>query len=198
MKKRNMRPLLEKLKALADAQHAFEAAKKSSSKKMILHPAAQESAIQELLANYSNTPLPSSYGDFLRASDGLENGWRTLNFLPTDPARQKAIRSAISRAVKEQAKSLEAIYGKSDEAFVRKWESKPELVILGRHPIVATNFLGHVLLYDTRTRTAKGEMELCWMPAEEAEITERFTDIEDYFRSIIAAASKEAANGSVE
>src|SRR5437016_3689987 len=185
------RKLLEDIKSLTDARHAQESPK--NPKRMILHPPAREDQIEELLGNTLDKPLPPSYGEFLRASDGVENGWDKLNFLSTDKTRQKSLRNAINYVLKNEKESFEAIYDDFDDKAIVEWESKPERAYLANHTIVAASQTGHVLFYDMRTRDRKGQMELCWKPAHSAVIEKRFPNIRHYFESILAAAKNKTA-----
>jgi hypothetical protein len=184
------RKLLEDVKAVTDAQLARESPRKP--KKMVLYTPAVDAAIRELLAGAWGRPLPPSYGEFLKATDGIDTGWHKLDFLSTDKTRQKSLRRTLNYVLKNEKESFEAIYDDFDDDSIVEWESKPERAYLANHVVIAANQTGDVLFYDTRTRDRKGEMELCWKPGEAAVIQERYPNLKRYFESIVEGARKKA------
>ena len=68
----------------------------------------------------------------------------------------------IEERIEQDKIDLRALFKQVDRAVIEKWESDPEKFYVANHPVIAVTELGGLLFYDSRTRAAEGEMELCW------------------------------------
>jgi hypothetical protein len=173
---KNIRTLLMEIKKLDDVRRKAEGDPAEDA--MILYPPAAPAAVKKLLGGGWSHPLPPSFGEFLAASDGVTKFRGNLDFLSTSSSRQKAIRSVIDEKIEQDKIDLRAMFKKVDDAVIKKWESDPENFYVANHPVIAVTEMGGLLFYDTRTRNAKGEMDLCWRSATEATIENRYDNIE--------------------
>ncbi len=187
----NLRKTLDELKPYVDSSHLLQSGRKSGAKVMTLYEPAPEDVIQAFLANGWSKPLPPSYGGFLRATDGLDNGWDMLSFVGTDKGRQKSLLTAIKYILREERESMEAVFGDCSPETIAKWEKSRSKLFLGDHAIIAADRLGSALAYDGRTIKPTGEMELVWIPGTSGgKITRRFPSVQAYFESILQEAKK--------
>ena len=179
-----MRAMLETIKRLMDEIYAMEPQKWRGVKRMVLHPPASPSAVKGFFASAAGKGVPESYGEFLRASDGLEQGWQRLSFLTTATARQKPILAVIKYMRDDQMGRFKSFEGAPTDAKVKAWEAKSGELFLANHPIVATTGEGDLLVYDVRPKRKEGEAELCWWPQPEA-IQARYPGISAYFEAVL-------------
>jgi hypothetical protein len=185
-----IRALLEEIKKLDDVRRQAEGDPPEDA--MTLYPPAAPGAVKRLLNGGWSHPLPLSFGEFLAASDGVTKLIGKLDFLSTDSSRQEPIRSVIEEKVQQDKIDLRAMFKRVDEAVIEKYESKPENFYVANHPVIAVTEMGGLLFYDSRTRNAKGEMDLCWRSATEATIENRYENIQKYLEAALQEA-KEAA-----
>jgi hypothetical protein len=179
-----MRATLEAIKKLVDDVYAKEPQKWRGVKRMVLHPPASPSAIKGFFASAVGNGIPECYGEFLRASDGLEQGWHRLSFLGTAPVRQKPILAVIKYMQDDQLGRFKSFEGAPTDAKVKAWEAKSGELFLANHPIVATSGEGDLLVYDIRPKRKGSKPELCWWPQPGA-IQSRYPDIAAYFGAVL-------------
>jgi len=179
-----MRAILESIKKLVDEIYAKEPQKWRGVQRMVLHPPASPAAVKGFLGSPVGKGVPESYGEFLRASDGLEQGWQRLSFLGTAPARQKPILAVIKYMRDDQAGRFKSFEGAATDTKIKAWEAKSGELFLANHPVVATSGEGDLLVYDVRPQRKAGEPPLCWWPQPEA-IKERYVDISAYFEAVL-------------
>jgi hypothetical protein len=185
-----IRKLLEEIKSIDDAQR--EATGKPPEEAMLLYPPAAPDAAKKLLNGGWSHPLPPSFGDFLAASDGVTRFPGQLDFLSTDGSRQGPIRAVVDKRIEQDKINLRAMFKTVDDAVIKQWESDPNKLYVANHPVIAARKLGSLLFYDSRTRNAQGEMELCWRPAMKATIENRYENIEKYLEATLQAAREKA------
>jgi hypothetical protein len=185
-----IRTLLEEIKKLDDVRREAEGDPPEDT--MTLYPPAAPAAVKKLLNGGWSHLLPPSLGDFLAASDGVTKFQGKLDFLSTDSKRQEPIRSVIKEKIEQDKIDLRAMFKKVDDAVIEKWESDPENFYVANHPVIAVTEMGGLLFYDSRTRNAKGEMELCWRSATEATIENRYANIEKYLETALQEAKENA------
>lgn len=185
-----IREMLEEIKALDDERREAEGDPPEDA--MILYPPATTSAAKKLLRSGWSHPLPDSYGAFLAATDGVTKFRGRLDFLGTDSTRQQSIRTVIDEKVEQDKLDLRALFKKVDDAVIEKWESDPENFYVANHAVIAVTEMGGLLFYDSRTRDASGEMELCWRSATEATIEARYENIEKFLEASLSEAREES------
>jgi hypothetical protein len=187
---KNIRTLLEEIKKLDDARR--QAVGGPPEDAMTLYPPAAPAVVKKLLNGGWSHPLPRSFGEFLAASDGASRFPGRLDFLSTDRSRQESIRSVIGKKIEQDNIDLRAMFKKVDDAVIKTWESDPENFYVANHPVIAVTKRGGLLFYDSRTRNAEGEMDLCWRSATEATIEKRYANIEKYLEAVLQEAREEA------
>jgi hypothetical protein len=185
-----IRTLLEEIKKFDDVRRKAEG--NPPEDEMILYPPAAPAAVQKLLNGGWSHPLPPSFGDFLLASNGVSKFRGAFEFLSTDSKRQKSVRAVVERKIEQQYINLRALFVKVDEAVIEKWESEPKNFYIANHAVIAATEMGSLLFYDSRTRNAKGEMNLCWKSATKARIEQRYDNIEKYLEAALQEAREEA------
>jgi hypothetical protein len=185
-----IRKLLEEIKSLDDVRCKAEG--KPPEEAMTLHPPAPPDAVVKLLNGGWSHPLPPSFGDFLAASDGVTKFPGKLDFLSTDSSRQAPIRAVIEENIHQDKINLRAMFKTVDDAVIEKRESDPKRFYVANHPVIAATKMGELLFYDSRTRDAKGEMELCWRSATKASIQKRYDNIEKYLEAALQEARAKA------
>jgi hypothetical protein len=185
-----IRSLLEEIKKLDDIRRKNE--DDSPEDEMKLYPPATPAAVKKLLNGGWTHPLPGSFGEFLAASDGITKFRGQLDFLTTDDDRQKPIRETVKDKIKQDKINLRAMFKTVDQALIEKWESDPENFYVANHAVIAVSETGALLFYDSRTRDAKGEMQLCWRSAWEATIEQRYGNIQEYLEAALEEARADA------
>jgi hypothetical protein len=185
---KKLRTLLEEIKKLDDIQR--EATNRPPKNAMILYPPAAPEAVKRLIGGGWNHPLPPSFGEFLAASDGVSKFRGRLDFLSTEASRQEPIRSVVEKRIEQDNIDLRAMFKQVDNAAIEKWESDPDNYYLPNHAVIAVAGLSGLLFYDSRTRDAKGEMELCWAAVEDGAISKRYDNIERYLEAALQDAKK--------
>ena len=187
---KRLRTLLEEIKKLDDLHR--EAKNRPPKTAMTLYPPAAPDAVKRLIEGGWSHPLPPSFGEFLAASDGVAKFRGQLDFLSTDAARQAPIRSVVEERIEQDNIDLRAMFKQVDGAVVEKWESDPDNFYVPNHAVIAVTRLGGLLFYDTRTRDAEGEMELCWASDDDGAISKRYDNVEKYLESSLQEAKKAA------
>ncbi len=127
----------------------------------ILHPPASPDEIAEAEQKVGHE-FPPSYQEFLRLHSAWEHFWGAHTLVGTSrPAVQRA-QDKIAETIKWQNETLEGrLKGGLKPAAVKAWQSKePRNLYLAQHLVIGTNFRGTLWVFDTRTRSAKGEMKL--------------------------------------
>ena len=185
-----IRKLLEEIKSLDDVRRKAEGTPPEEA--MTLYPPAAPDAVAKLLNGGWSHPLPPSFGDFLAASDGVTKFPGKLDFIGTDRTRQEPIRSVIEENIQQDKINLRAMFKTVDDALIEKRESDPKRFYVANHAVIAVTKMGELLFYDSRTRNAKGEMELCWRSATKASIQKRFENIEKYLEAALQEARAKA------
>lgn len=178
-----MRELLEDIKRMMNEIYVKEPKQWSGMPKIALYAPASPADIKKFFSSKLGRLVPRSYGDFLAASDGLENGWNRLSFLGTTPRRQKRVKEVIDYMHDDQTQRFRSFEGAPTDARVRAWEKKTRRLFLPKHAIVGATSEDDVLVYDANTRQKDGEMELCWWPSTHP-IKKRYRDIVSYFTAI--------------
>lgn len=177
-----MREALDTIKQLVDDIYSKEPTQWRGVKKMVLHPPANQSAINKFFASKIGKSFPSSYADFLAATDGLEHGWHRLSFLGT--GRQKKILDVVDDMRDQQIGRFETFEGEPTDTKVRDWEKRSKQLFLPDHTVVGCSEEGDFVLYDQRTRHKNGEMDLCWWPVNQP-VKTRYGGIKEYFDDVL-------------
>jgi hypothetical protein len=185
-----IRALLEEIKQLDEVRREAEGDPPEDAMK--LYPPASQDAIQKLLNGGWSHPVPPSFGDFLSASNGVAKFRGKLDFLSTESTRQEPIRSTVRKKIQQDYINLRALFKTVDNAAIAKWESDPKRFYVANHPVIAVTEMGGLLFYDSRTRNAAGEMDLCWRSATQAVIEKRYDNIEKYLEAALQEAREEA------
>jgi hypothetical protein len=183
-----IRTLLDEIKMLDDRRR--EAQGKPPKDAMKLYPPAAPDAVKRLINGGWSHPLPPSFGEFLAASDGVSKFRGRLDFLSTDATRQEPIRSIIERRIEQDKIDLRAMFKQVDDAVIEEWESDPDNFYVPNHAVIGVTKLGGLLFYDSRTRDAKGEMDLCWASEDDAAISKRYGNIEKYLQAALQDLKK--------
>jgi hypothetical protein len=179
-----MRELLDAIKRLVDDIYQKQPAYWSGAKQMVLYPPASELDIEKFFRSPVSERLPRSYADFLRASNGLDTGWRRLCFLGTDEARQGVILEWYRDASQRLEGSFKYAVGEVTEESIAQWESNPRQLFVARHPVLAASGQRDLLVGDIKTQQADGEMELCWWTLD-ARVKKRYPNIRMYFEETL-------------
>lgn len=185
-----IRLLLEEIKKLDDLRREAEGDPPEDA--MVLYPPAAPDAVKKLINGGWSHPLPPSFGEFLAASDGVTKFRGQLDFLGTDRQRQEPIQAVISEKIQQDKLNLRAMFKTVDDAVIAKRESDPKRFYVANHPVIAVTEMGALLFYDSRTRNAAGEMDLCWRSATQSSIGMRYENIEKYLEAILEEAKDDA------
>jgi|SRR5947209_16724205 len=185
-----IRTLLQEIKQLDDLHR--EARNTPSQDPMTLYPPAAADAVKRLIEGGWTHPLPPSFGEFLAASDGVDRFRGALDFLSTDVARQRPIRSILEKRIEQDDIDLRAMFKQVNRKVTQEWESDPDNFYVPNHPVIAVTKFGGLLFYDSRTRDDQGEMQLCWASEDDGAIGERYDNIRKYLEAALQEAKRSA------
>ena len=107
------------------------------------------------------------------------------------PHSAKNLDGFIDHKIEQNNINLRAMFKTVDDTVIEKWESEPKRFYVANHAVIAATGMGGLLFYDSRTRNAQSEMDLCWKSATMASIEKRYDNIEKYFEAALQEAKEE-------
>lgn len=126
----------------------------------ILHPPATEQEIAQAEARFGHK-FPPSYKEFLRLHSAWQHFWGDDTIVGTARASTKRAQEKIAEYVKWQIDFLREDSAEEWPAAAEACQAEDESnLYLAHHLVIATDFRGAVLAFDTRTRDANQEMKL--------------------------------------
>lgn len=129
-------------------------------------------------------PPPPSYLGFLTRHNGWENFWIGYTLLGAEGAHTERALQDIQVTVDEDTWAQKKYFPDQVKTkFADREKKKPNFVHLPNHIILATNFNGGLVVFDSRTRRDDSEMSvILWTPAG---ITDRYPDFEAMLKAVL-------------
>ena len=137
-------------------------------------------------------PIPPTYKQFLRLHDGWDHFWLDFTIAGVAGPHTERMAGKVKEYIEWQEDDLRSDLEVMFPEKIREWEqARPRNLCLANHLSIATTFGGDLLVYDTRTARADGEMELVyWTLDFGAWEDRRFSD----FHAMLQWALGEAQN----
>jgi hypothetical protein len=181
-----MRDLLESIKAVVDQIYQAEPTVWSVSE-MVLFPPAKPKDIEQFFNNPPMSGIPRSYGDFLLASDGLDESWGRMNFFGTGRSRWEKLLQRIAKISTTVQGNVRYQVGEPTPENIRAWELKRDSLHPSSHPVIGVGYSTAAVIYDTKTADKSGRMDLCdWHLADS--VRGRYPDLRSYFEACLTEA----------
>ena len=188
MKAERLAQLVNELHSLRSDQITLEGDDPSDEEEYRMYAPASGDAIQDAEGRCGR-PYPQSYRVFLRLYNGWLGFWPDWSLVGVSREDNQDMYDDIQLNVD----LLPDVVGEEEmNELVEKERSDPDLILLTNHMILATDFNGSFLLFDSNRTTGGDEPEIAWVQNLQ-HVERRWSNFEALLRAAIEDTNLELA-----